>query len=192
MSDIPLRTQRSTGQPGFTLLEVMVVIVIIGIIFSMASLNVFQSTDRQLEEAARRFAALAQLANEEAIINNRNYAVGLSKVGYEFYQLDNLGNVSPVDAGEAAFRQREIPPFGQFEAMINGEDITLPASLKPKKKSQGLKSDEEDKSDIPKIFFLSSGEMTPFEVSIESEEGHLFTVEGDFSGKVKYLGRSDS
>jgi len=187
----PRHAQRELNQQGFTLLEVMVVIVIIGILFSMANLNVFQSSDRQLEEAARRFAGLVQLANEEAIINDTSYAVALSKDGYQFYLLDAAGKLQPIPEVDRAFRARSLPSYGRFVATIEGEEATLPASLVAAKESEDDESAAEEADNAPKIYFLSSGEMTPFEVSVESEDRHLFTVKGDFSGKVKYLGRTD-
>ena len=206
MKYVSSRSVKRSSQHGFTLLEVMVVVLIVGIILSMASLNVFNSADKQLEEQARRFAALVQLANEESIINNTSYALALSRAGYQFFILDAGNKAVPVPPTEQAFRAREIPAWSWFKAEINGEEVKLPDSLKTRlnksskpKDEDSLAGDREQASeedylddDVPRILFLSSGEMTPFEVSIESEEGSIYSISGDFTGKVKYLGRTDS
>jgi general secretion pathway protein H len=179
------------SQQGFTLLEVMVVIIIIATIFSMTNLSVFQSADRRLEEEARRFAALVQLLNEESIIKNIDYAVGLSKREYAFFQPDSNGKLHPLDDSSGIFRQREIPDYGELTGTIAGGELDLPTSLAPKEKKR--LSDEEDElpEQLPAIYILSSGEMTEFAISIKGDEGQEYTVEGDFTGKVRYLGRTD-
>jgi general secretion pathway protein H len=55
---------------GFTLIELMVVMVIIGITLGMVSLNALPSPRQNLENEAKRLALLLQLARDEAIVRN--------------------------------------------------------------------------------------------------------------------------
>ena len=59
----------SRQQAGFTLLEMMVVVVIIGIIMSFATLSIGGGDRRadELKREAQRFMALLELASSEAI-----------------------------------------------------------------------------------------------------------------------------
>ena len=56
---------------GFTLVEVMVVMVIIGIVLGMVTLNAIPSPRQNLQNEAQRLALLLQLARDEAIVRNR-------------------------------------------------------------------------------------------------------------------------
>jgi general secretion pathway protein H len=69
---------------GFTLVEVMVVMVIIGVTLGLASLNAMPSARQNLEGEARRIALLLQLARDEAIVRNRLVAFEADSEGYRF------------------------------------------------------------------------------------------------------------
>lgn len=56
---------------GFTLLELLIVLVIVGLSLGMASLSVMPSSAKTLETDAQRIALLLQLARDEAIVRNR-------------------------------------------------------------------------------------------------------------------------
>lgn len=79
MSRLPAR--------GFTLVEVMVVIVIIAILVTMVSLSM--RGDRagdQLKEEARRLTALLNLLREEAVMRDRDLGFMPTPEGYQFVQ----------------------------------------------------------------------------------------------------------
>lgn len=69
---------------GFTLIELMVVMVIIGITLGMVSLNALPSPRQNLENEAKRLALLLQLARDEAIVRNRLVAFEASSDSYRF------------------------------------------------------------------------------------------------------------
>lgn len=75
----PVRAAR-----GFTLVEVMVVMVIIGITLGMVSLNAIPSPEQNLQAEARRIALLLQLARDEAIVRNRLVAFEADSERYRF------------------------------------------------------------------------------------------------------------
>lgn len=69
---------------GFTLIEVMVVMVIMGIVLGMVSINAMPSPRQNLENEARRLALLLQLARDEAIVRNRLVAFEADTERYRF------------------------------------------------------------------------------------------------------------
>ncbi len=166
----------SRAAAGFTLIEILVVVAIIGIMVSMATLSVSRQPDGVLEEEGRRITALIKLASEESILNASDMAMELYKNGYRFSLLEADGSLTPVDAEEApVYRPRELPEGVVLEAEINGEPVEL-----------ALEYDERP----PAVFILSSGELTPFVLDVVMEfEDMRHQLAGDFAGEVAYLGR---
>lgn len=69
---------------GFTLLELLVVLVIAGITLGMVSFNAIPSEKQALQKEAQRIALLLQLARDEAIVRNRPIAFEADPQQYRF------------------------------------------------------------------------------------------------------------
>ncbi len=74
---------------GFTLLELLVVWVIMGIMLGAVSLTALQSTRQRLQTDAQRISILLLLAREEAIVRNRPTAFEVRDKGYQFLVLND-------------------------------------------------------------------------------------------------------
>ena len=89
---------------GFTLVELMVVMVIIGITLGLVSLNAIPSPQQHLQNEAQRLALLLQLARDEAIVRNRLVAFEADGDHYRFL-VRNETRWDPV-AGDDLLRER--------------------------------------------------------------------------------------
>ena len=69
---------------GFTLLELLMVMVIVGITLGAVSLNAMPSDRQVLQNDAQRIALLLQLARDEAIVRNRPVAFEAEADHYHF------------------------------------------------------------------------------------------------------------
>ena len=76
-------------QSGFTLLELLVVMVIAGIMLGVVSFNAMPSAHQALDNEARRIALLLQLARDEAIVRNSPVAFEADAEHYRFLQRTN-------------------------------------------------------------------------------------------------------
>jgi general secretion pathway protein H len=74
-----------SGSGGFTLLELLVVLVVMGILLGMVSINAIPNTKKALLDDGQRIALLLQLAREEAIVRNRPVAFEMDSEQFRFY-----------------------------------------------------------------------------------------------------------
>jgi general secretion pathway protein H len=95
------RTER-----GFTLLELLVVLVIAGILLGMVSFNAMPSERQVLQNDAQRIALLLQLARDEAILRNRPIAFEADSYSYRF--LLREGNTWQALTQDDLLREREF------------------------------------------------------------------------------------
>lgn len=71
-------------QRGFTLLELLVVLVIAGLMLGAVTFNAMPSERQRLQGDVQRIALLMQLARDEAIVRNQPVAFEADTFGYRF------------------------------------------------------------------------------------------------------------
>ncbi|KAF3996734.1 prepilin-type N-terminal cleavage/methylation domain-containing protein [Glaciimonas immobilis] len=91
---------------GFTLLELLVVVVIAGITLGIVSITAFRSDRQLIQNDAQRIALLLQLTREEAILRNRPTAFEADSTGYRFLVRADTG--WQLLAQDDMLRQREF------------------------------------------------------------------------------------
>jgi general secretion pathway protein H len=155
---------RPTRAAGFTLLEILVVIVIIGVMVSMATLSIgLLGADRQSEEEARRVWAVIGQAREEAELQAIDLAVLVGATDYEFLRFDTRRNQWQPIVDDSLYAQRTLPEGLRFRLWLEGREIVLKPGLPDRSKK-----DESDKWP-PQLTVLSSGDVVPFELQIERD-----------------------
>lgn len=153
---------------GFTLLEILVVVFIIGIILSLVVISVNPDKDDELKTEADRFITLVSLATQESILLSKEFALDLSHDGYSFLAFEDQQWTATSDG---VFRARSFPQGVYMDIYLEGEKYDF--------------MDAEEEENNPRIFLLSSGEMTPFEIILQSEDSQeSFHITGDISGKL--------
>jgi len=151
---------------GFTLIEIMVVVVIVAVLISAVALSFPPVGDKLLKEHADRFSALVELAQDEAILQSNELAVEITPNGYSFYQNENN---SWLAISESPFTKRELP--SDFSTKVYLDGILI--DLKDREKSK------------PQVVILSSGEMTPFTYTIQFQKQSEITLKVDANGEIE-------
>ena len=149
---------------GFTLLEVITVVFIIGVIISFAGLSVSQNEDHRVKDEAERMLNLLRLGSEEAVLQSRELAMQISKEGYLFVTLEGDKWVPLTE--DKMFRQREFPDLFTIELEMWRKQMNL----------------DDDK--FQRIKMLSSGEMDPFKLLLKTDKGGNYTLTGDLTGQL--------
>ena len=161
---------------GFTLLELMVVLVLVGIIFSFAMLSLGgDDLGEMMEQETRRLVTLLELASDEAVLRGEELAVLFNDDGYEFLIFNNT-----------AWQSSEEDGLLKAYALPAGIELSLEVEGDPPGLAGQDEEDDEEESVTPQVFILSSGEMTPFTATMQS---HDSTVRYLLSATV--LGRLD-
>lgn len=160
----PLKTAHTAG---FTLVEILVVLVIIGTILSVAFLSFgLLGDDRSVEREARRIAALIDLVTEEAMLQGRDFGLEVLGGGYRFVELDPLVDQWFEVTGDDLMAAKTLEEGTEFELFIEDHRVLLQAEAKEtEKKEEDGKRDLTDDY-LPHILILSSGDVTPFELRI--------------------------
>lgn len=179
-SSAPLRQHTA----GFTLLELLVVLLIIGITLSFAMLSIGDRTrERSVEEEAQRLAARLMLAEQEAILQAKEIALQPTREGYQFLALEYTSANKDGEwrvLEDDVLRPRRLPPGMSIDITAQGEGSADPAG---KQKKEGLKKGAEQ-DHATRIYLLSSGEITPFEARLSDAEQQYFVI-GEATGKLE-------
>lgn len=159
---------------GFTLLEMLVVVAIVGIVITFAVLAI--GGDRraeELERESRQFAELLRLGSEQALLRGEEWAVQLGPEEYRFLVYTDAGWAVLDD--DDLFRARELAEDTRLEVELEGRELALETTDEIK----------------PTLLLLSSGETSPFVVVFAAEATEQrYQVSTDARGSVEWEGIS--
>ncbi len=160
-----MRVRRTAG---FSLVETLVVVAIVGVLALAATLALSGAGgERQLDEASHRFAGLVAFACERAELTGRDIGTVLTRDGYRFDGLD--GDAWRALAGASELRARQWP---------DGSIVTLARDGRP----AGLATREDAR---PQIICRASGAMTPFVLTLALPSvAARYRVDGAVDGTV--------
>lgn len=190
-------------QRGFTLLEIMIVIVIIGILATFATLSIGdRALDDRLEAEARRVEQILRLAEDEADLKGLPIGLRVGARGYRFLVIDNERHWRDYAESGLMRSRMLLEPF-YAELRIEGrlvppapDDIPQPAAAStkasaktaaaPSAKTDAKPLDEEQaKKQQPQVMLLPGSQMTPFTLDIRAPNyASYFRIEGDALGRI--------
>ena len=169
---------------GFTLLELLVVVFIIGIMAAMFTLSVGVAggTDKELRRETERLETLVKLALEDSTFQSRQLGLRLYPGRYEFsvFDLGVLASDRTDDQWKVldddVFGAHSVPEVFVLELDIEGRTVNLERSKK-----------DVEKKYQPQVFFFSSGDLSDaFEIRIRSrEEKRSYTLTVGTDGKTE-------
>lgn len=170
-----MRTPRATA--GFTLIEMLVVVFIMGIVAAgvLLSANLVGS-DHELQTESERLATLMNYARDVAEMQTRELGLACSAKGYEFFAFDPRTALWDSVTEDDALRARTLPAGLSLKLKVEGHDIVF----KPVNKQDPKKK--------PDVMIFSNGDLSAFELTLEresaaravkvavDEKGHIATI----------------
>ena len=146
-------------QRGFTLVEILVVVVIIGIMTAGVMLSTgLAFNDRDLETERDRILAIADVLRDQGALQNREYGLRCFEGGYQFLVFDGRTGIWHYE-GDDLLRARKLPEGVTMKLWVDGQRVALPEQ-----------EVEQDKL-APQVLLYSSGELSLFELELRRERG---------------------
>jgi len=149
-----MQLKRIKASAGYTLVEVLVVILIVAIITTVAVL-MFSNLNRgrQVTVTANRVLQTIQVAQEEAILRPAVLGMRITSQGYQFYQL-----VSDKKLQQLRWNSLKNDRLSRLHAFDRGIIAKL------------IRANHSDKAKKPYIVFSSSGNVSPFKLILTDRD----------------------
>ena len=160
---------------GFTLLEIMLVVVLIGITATFVVINLDRDPDQIAEQEAKRFMALIEHVRSEAILTGRTIGVEVlpKELSYRFLHARN-GWTEITD--DDILRPRFVPEFLSIDIKIEpgDEPIEIPdhdVDDTDNSDQDDPDGDEPDDDETKSYIIITTlGEITPFALRVRGED----------------------
>jgi general secretion pathway protein H len=201
---------RLTKKAGFTLLEVMLVLVIMGLATSAVVLSYTgESGQDRLKKQSQRLQVVFNMASDYAVLNQRQLGLRVEEDdnSYYFMLLDEQEDWQKLDL-DKTFAKHTLPELFSLELSLTDlpwetesnffSSGVFDEELSVSNEGVEIGNEEEKKLDPPQIFIFSSGEITPFSITLafepafSDEPNSYFRINGQDSTPILTEGPLDA
>ncbi|MBU0912983.1 MAG: type II secretion system minor pseudopilin GspH [Gammaproteobacteria bacterium] len=191
---------------GFTLLEIMLVMLLLGLMASYVVVNfVSESRTSRIQKETDRLQQLVQVVSETAILKQQDFGLMLNAKGYQFLvhngqqwlEVSEPKSLQFHPWPEAVQAELELEGLSWAEDSILGQEEFRKLQEEVLEQQAEAAEDDEDKDDktkapaktrdtplLPNIYILSSGDISPFQLVLADETERPFwyqVLKGEYS-----------
>jgi general secretion pathway protein H len=159
---------------GFTLIEVMVVLVIMAAMAGLLVIGFRDNPEQRLRREADNLAGLLNAAADEAVMRGMELGLAIDDDGYRFVYFD-LKKKQWQAAPERALAPHVFPDRIAVTIALDGEQLDDQVL----ERIRALSARGEDEKLRPSVLLLSSGEVTPFTLTLVYGDAFRVVVSGD-------------
>ena len=142
---------------GFTLIEILVVVVIIAVLTTVAILSVGTlGKDRGLDDEGDRYTDLAAAVTEQAQLEGRDFGVYFGAASYEVLVYAPRRQRWEMLPDDRLYARRELPAGVTPTLVIEGKELLLGR-------------EPPDAVRAPQVLFFSSGDVSPYRLTLARE-----------------------
>ena len=176
-------------QPGFTLIEILVVVIIVATISGIALMSInLVSDDRELNTERRRLAALIETVQDEAMMQGREFGLELMTSTYRFVEFDPFTAQWREVIGDDLLRLRKLPGGMEFELYIEDKRVILTDDPQEFEDPEETSMSRINETYAPHIFVFSSGESTAYEILLKRPTNdQQLAMRGNILGEIELL-----
>ena len=165
------------SQRGFTLLELLVTLVIVGILITFVAVSfTTNSYKHEIRAEANRLAQRIELVRRVATMHNETWGVSISEHGYRFLKF-NPSEEEWSESEERLFQNYDLPMhmFLEFDG-----NLDIPVLIDKYNELE------------PEMVIVPGGEMTPFVLNCKHEHSEKTRMlESDGLNKVEVFAMND-
>ncbi|MEI4548336.1 prepilin-type N-terminal cleavage/methylation domain-containing protein [Pseudoalteromonas spongiae] len=181
-------------QSGFSLLEILAVLVIIGFAMNLVVLTLNDQQEEQLETEALKLHTMINLASEFAVMNQLELGFHIDKNTNTFELLAFDSEKWVVITEPEVFKPHQFSEFISVEMALEDLPWGEENLLQQVDWRQLLNSEDEEslleleKMKIPQVLLLSSGEVSPFQLVLtltDNEKARPYYIKGELMAPVE-------
>ncbi|ALP40999.1 general secretion pathway protein H [Aeromonas schubertii] len=172
---------RGDRQAGFTLLEVLLVAMLMGLVAMAVTLSMGSvKGDRELENQSARLRAALQQAQEQAIMEGRLLGLRVEDRAWQFMVRSGQDRKWQAIEGDKLLSRHELPEGMSLALEVEGFSWQ---SGRDEKAEQS----REEKARTPQVLLFPGSELTPFTLTLtldQDGERFLRRYQGDGFGRI--------
>lgn len=193
--DLILPRPRVAGG-GFTLVEVLVVVVIIAILTTIGILSIgVLGGDTQRKSEVEHFEDVAATAIQEATLEGRDFGVRLQQTSYEVYVYSPRRARWEAVRDDRLYAVHTLPAGLSFGLSLEGREVRLDEQpptraeiVDPKTELSQSTTSQSRKELKPQLIFYASGDVSPYHLELRRDgDSEAWTVDEGADGAIKDL-----
>ncbi|NMH66158.1 type II secretion system minor pseudopilin GspH [Shewanella salipaludis] len=185
----------NSRQAGFTLMEVLLVVLLMGLTAAAVTMSMGNSGPKQLlERSAQQFIAATGMVLDETVLSGLFLGIVVEKDSYKFVVYDDEGKWQPLEQ-DRLLAEKTMKPGVELDLVLDGLPLVQEDEEKTSWFDEPLieaSAEEKKLHPEPQVLLFPSGEMSAFELAfrMKDDQGRLteVLVVGDALGRLT-LGR---